>query len=85
MMTEKYGVYNPLIGQYVFLENKEDIPAKILETALALYYVQTNNAYLYVAKVDEFGHETSGDATTGLTEIPQEILNEAINNLNETL
>ena len=85
MITKKYGVYNPLIGQYVFLDKKEDIPAKIIETALALYYFQTNNAHLYIAKVDEFGHETSGESTTGLTEIPQETLNEAMKNINETL
>jgi hypothetical protein len=85
MMTEKYGVYNPLIGQYVFLDNKEDVPAKIIDMALALYYVQTNNAYLYVAKVDEFGYETAGDSTTGQTEIPDDVLQTALNSINEKL
>jgi hypothetical protein len=85
MMIKKYGVYDPLIGQYVFLDNKEDVPAKIIQIALNLYYAQTNNAYYYVAQVDEFGHETAGDSTTGQTEIPDDVLQTALNSLNEKL
>lgn len=85
MMTEKHGVYDALTGQYSFLERKEDVPAKIIECALRLYYAQTNNAYYYVAKVDEFGHELSGDSTTGLTEIPQDVLDAALKTINEKI
>ena len=84
-MMKKYGVFDPLTGVYVFVDNQEQIAPKLLEVALALYYMQCNGGHFFIANVDENGHETSGENVTGMTEIPQEILDAAINNINENL
>lgn len=85
MITKKYGVFNPLEGVYTFLSSKEDATAEMVKIALNFYYVQCNGCHFYIANFDENGHETSGENVKNMTEIPQEILDAAIKNINETL
>ena len=85
MITKKHLVINPLTGQYTYLENKEDVAPLVIQYALELYYSQTSNLYYRTAFVDEHNHEFMDDSGENGTEIPLELLNQAIGKINENL
>lgn len=85
MIITKHGVFNCLTGQYEFLESKDQVAAKIVEHALALYFAQTNNAHYYCAYVNEQGHEYQNGEESFGTEIPEDLLAQYINKVDENL
>jgi hypothetical protein len=85
MITEKHLVLNALTGQYAYLENKEDVAPLVVQYALELYYAQTSNLYYRVAFVDEHNHEFMDESGQNGTEIPADLLNKAIGEINEVL
>jgi hypothetical protein len=82
MITEKHLVLNALTGQYTYLENKEDVAPLVVQYALELYYTQTRNVYYRAAFVDEHNHEFMDESGENGTEIPPELLAEAIGKVN---
>jgi hypothetical protein len=85
-MTQiKHGVFNCLTGQYEFLESKEQVAAKIVENALALYFHQTGGHHYYCANTNEQGHEYEKSEERFGTELPEDLLAEYINKTNENL
>lgn len=85
MITEKHLVLNALTGQYTYLENKEDVAPLVVQYALDLYYAQTSNLYYRAAFVDEHNHEFMDESGENGTELPPELLANAINKINEIL
>jgi len=82
MITKKHLVFNALTGQYTYLENKEDVAPLVVQYALELYYAQTRNLYYRAAFVDEHNHEFMDESGENGTEIPPELLAEAIGKVN---
>ena len=82
MITKKHLVLNVLTGQYTYLENKEDVAPLVVQYALELYYTQTSNLYYRAAFVDEHNHEFMDESGENGTEIPPELLAQAIGKVN---
>jgi|Laugresu1bdmlbsd_1035121.scaffolds.fasta_scaffold00155_24 hypothetical protein len=86
MIEEKHIVFNCLIGQYEYLASKDDVASRILKNALELYYSQTRGVHYRCVYIDEHGYEyESKDGGDNGTEIPPELLAEALNKINENL
>jgi hypothetical protein len=43
MIMEKHLIYNPITGEHLSFSTKEEIYPVILDLALNLFYMQTNN------------------------------------------
>jgi hypothetical protein len=82
VITKKHLVLNVLTGQYTYLENKEDVAPLVVQYALELYYTQTSNLYYRAAFVDEHNHEFMDESGENGTEIPPELLAQAIGKVN---
>jgi len=85
MITEKHLVLNALSGQYTYLESKADVAPLVVQYALELYRAQTNNLYYRAAFVDEHNHEFLNENGDNGTEIPADLLNKAIKEIDEIL
>jgi hypothetical protein len=84
MIMEKHLIYNPITGEHLSFDTKEEIYPVILNLALELFYAQTRNCFYRVAKIDENGFETMENAEQPATaDIPQDLLNQALQKLNE--
>ena len=82
---EKHLIYNPITGEHLSFDTKEEIYPVILNLALELFYMQTKNCFYTVAKVDENGFETIENVEQPNADIPQELLDQALQKLNESL
>lgn len=85
MITEKHLVFNVLTGQYTYLENKEDVAPLVVQYALELYYAQSRNLYYRSAFVDENNYEFLNENGDNGTEIPAELLAQAVDKVNENI
>jgi hypothetical protein len=84
-LTKKYLVFNPLVGQYTYFDNKNDVAPAIIKNALELYYAQSLNAYYKVVYVNEDGVEYDNPEGRNGTEIPEDLLLAAIQEINENV
>lgn len=84
-MIEKYLVFNPLTGQYKYLDNKNEVAPEILKNALELYYVQSLNAHYKIVYVNEDGVEYDNPEGKNGTEIPEDLLLAAIKEIDESI
>jgi hypothetical protein len=57
----------------------------VVQYALELYYAQTSNLYYRAAFVDEHNYEYMDESGKNGTEIPDELLADAISKINEIL
>ena len=85
MIQTKHGVFNCLTGQYDFLDSKDEVGAKVVENALALYFAQTNGHHYYCANITEEGHEVENGEESFGTELPQDLLDAYISTANENV
>lgn len=85
MIEEKHLVFNCLTGQYKYLTSKDEVADHILKNALELYFSQTHGVHYRCVCVDEHGHEYENKLGDNGTEIPAELLAEALAKLNENL
>lgn len=85
-MIEKHLIYNPITGEHLYFDTKEEIYPVVLNLALELFYSQTSNCFYRVAKVDEKGFEVIQEVEQPTTaDIPQDLLNQALQKLNENI
>lgn len=85
MIMEKHLIYNPITGEHLSFDTKEEIYPVILNLALELFYSQTRNCFYRVAKVDENGFEVIANVEQPTADIPQELLEHILQKLHEDI
>lgn len=84
-MIEKYLVFNPLTAQYSYSVNKEEVSELLLKFALEFYYFHSHGAHCKTVYVDENGAEYDNPQGHNGTEIPDDLLKEALKSINERI
>jgi hypothetical protein len=84
-MIEKYLVYNPLTAQYSYSVNKEEVAELLLKFALEFYYFHSLGAHCIPVYVNEDGVEYSNPEGDNGTELPDDLLKEALKSIDERI
>lgn len=84
-MEEKFLMYNPITGENIYKDTEEELIKELTKCSFELLKIHTHGVFYKKVFVDEHGYEYLNKDGDNGTELPQEYINQIINDIQQDI